>query len=62
MAGINTIPGIEMEIAERLVSIGLISPEAFEGVSADDLVDSGFSQEEANDILSKVAAYKKENA
>lgn len=62
MAGINTIPGIEMAIAERLVSIGLISPEAFEGVSAEDLVDAGFSKEEADDVLSKVEAYKKENA
>ncbi len=62
MAGINTIPGIEMAIAERLVSIGLISPEAFEGVSAEDLVDAGFSPEEADDVLLKVSAYKTENA
>lgn len=60
--GINMIPGIEMAIAERLVSIGLISPEAFEGVSADDLVDAGFSKEEASDILSKVEAYTGKNA
>ena len=62
MEGINTIPGIEMAIAERLVSIGLISPEAFEGVSVEDLIDAGFSQEESSDVLSKVAAYKAENA
>ena len=62
MEGINMIPGIEMAIAERLVSIGLISPEAFEGVSAVDLVDAGFSQEEAGDILSKVEAYTGKNA
>jgi N utilization substance protein A len=58
MEGINMIPGIEMAIAERLVSIGLISAEAFEGVSAEDLVDAGFSQEEARDVLAKVADYK----
>lgn len=57
MKGITMIPGIEMAIAERLVSIGLISAEAFEGVSAEDLVDAGFSQEEANDTLSKVKAH-----
>lgn len=59
--GINMIPGIEMAIAERLVSIGLISPEAFEGVSAEDLFDAGFSNEEASDVISKVDAYKSEN-
>ncbi len=62
MQGINMIPGIEMAIAERLVSIGLISPEAFEGVSAEDLVDAGFSQEEASNILEKVEAYKSQSA
>lgn len=62
MEGISMIPGIEMTIAQRLVSIGLISPEAFEGVSAADLVDAGFSQEEANDILSKVEAYTGKSA
>ena len=62
MEGINLIPGIEMAIAERLVSIGLISPEAFEGVSAEDLVDAGFSQEEASNILAKVEAYKSQSA
>ena len=62
MEGINMIPGIERAIAERLVSIGLISPEAFEGVSAEDLVDAGFTREEAGDILSKVRAYTGKNA
>lgn len=62
MEGINMIPGIEMTIAQRLVSIGLISAEAFECVSAADLVDAGFSQEEASDILSKVEAYTGKSA
>lgn len=57
LEGIKMIPGIEIAIAERLVSIGLISPEAFEGVSADDLVDAGFSAEEAKDVIDKVKAY-----
>ncbi len=61
MEGINMIPGIEMAIAERLVSIGLISPEAFEGVSSGDLVDAGFTKEESEDVLSKVEAYKGKN-
>ena len=59
--GITTIPGIDLAIAERLVSIGLISPEAFEGVSVNDLIDAGFSEEEASDVLAKVEAYLKKN-
>jgi N utilization substance protein A len=62
LKGINMIPGIEPEIGERLVSIGLISPEAFEGVSVGDLVDAEFSEEEASDVLAKVAAYMEQNA
>ncbi|MFT5623001.1 MAG: N utilization substance protein A [Bacteroidia bacterium] len=62
LKGINMIPGIEPAIGKRLVSIGLISPEAFEGVSIGDLVDAEFSEEEASDVLAKVAAYLEQNA
>ena len=55
--GINLIPGIEPEIAERLVAIGLVSADAFEGVSSADLVDAGFTEEEASVILEKVKNY-----
>ncbi|MGE4551314.1 MAG: transcription termination factor NusA [Opitutales bacterium] len=48
--------GIAEDVATRLVGIGLISAEAFEGVAAADLSDAGFSEEEANEILSKVTA------
>lgn len=60
--GINMIPGIEPAIAERLVAIGLVSPEAFEGVSIGDLIDADFSEEEAGDVLAKVSAYLEQNA
>jgi len=46
--------GIEPVLAERLVGIGINSPAAFEGVGADDLVDAGFSSEEAAAIISRV--------
>ncbi|MGB0416523.1 MAG: transcription termination factor NusA [Coraliomargarita sp.] len=59
--GITVIPGITPDIAQRLVGIGLVSPEAFEGVAAGDLVDAGFSDDEAADIISKVAAYSQSN-
>jgi N utilization substance protein A len=55
--GINLIPGIEPEIAERLVLIGLVSADAFEGVAISDLVDAGFTEDEGNAILEKVQSY-----
>lgn len=42
-------------IAERLVAQGINSPAAFEGVEASDLADSGFTAEEAEDIIAKVS-------
>ena len=50
--------GIEDDVATRLVGIGLISAEAFEGVTASDLSDAGFSEEEVSGILAKVTASK----
>ena len=47
--------GIEFEVADRLVAFGLVSPEAFEGVTAMDLVGLGFEQDIADSILSKVS-------
>jgi len=52
--GLHQIQGITSDLAEQLVSIGINSPDAFEGVTAGDLVDAGFSQEDADSIL---AAY-----
>lgn len=54
IAGLNQIPGISDELAQRLVAIGLVSTDAFTGVEASDLVDSGFTPEEAENILDKV--------
>jgi transcription termination/antitermination protein NusA len=46
--------GLDQAIAERLIAIGINSPAAFEGVGADDLVDAGFTSEEAETIISRV--------
>jgi len=43
-------------IAARLVDMGINSPAAFEGVEADDLVGAGFTAEEAQTIVDRVAA------
>jgi len=55
--GLNQIPGIDDETAQRLVNMGLISPDAFFGVEAEDLVEGEFTLEEANAILEKVNAF-----
>jgi len=45
---------LELVAAERLVAIGINSPAAFSGVEQNDLVDAGFTTEEAQDILARV--------
>ena len=47
--------GIEFEVADRLVAFGLVSPEAFEGVTHTDLVGLGFDDPTAQHILEKVS-------
>jgi N utilization substance protein A len=56
-ASLSQIEGIDEPTATRLVSMGLISPEAFAGVGEGDLADEGFTPEEAKTILEKVQAY-----
>ena len=50
--------GIAEPIALRLVKAGFVSLELFEGVEADDLVGAGFTNEEASDIIGRVAGAK----
>ena len=59
--GLNAIDGLDPEVASRLVSLGFASPEVFEGVEADDLVEAGFTAEEATDVILKVQAYFSKN-
>ena len=47
--------GLEAPIAERLVSVGINSPAAFEGVDADALVEAGFSADESAPIMQRVS-------
>ena len=59
--GLNAIGGLDPELAARLVALGFASPEVFEGVEADDLVDAGLTLEEATDVITKVQAYFQQN-
>ena len=45
---------LDAAIAGRLVDMGINSPAAFEGVEATDLVDAGFTVEEADAIIGRV--------
>ena len=55
IAGWSGVSGISPEIAQRLVDMGIINPEAFVGVEESDLVDAGFTTEEASDIIAKAS-------
>jgi N utilization substance protein A len=55
IAGIGHVPGVTEEQASRLVAMGINSLEAFEDVSTEDLVGGGFTAEEANDLMSRLA-------
>jgi N utilization substance protein A len=57
--GINQIPGISDDEAQVLVNNGITSIEAFEGVNVSDLVDLGFTESQANNIIAKVKAFRK---
>jgi N utilization substance protein A len=56
-ASLAAIPGIGEDTASRLVPLGFTSPDAFAGVEEDDLVEAGFTLEEAREILGKVHAH-----
>jgi N utilization substance protein A len=45
---------LDAPIAGRLVDMGINSPAAFEGVEASDLVDAGFTPDEATAIIGRV--------
>jgi transcription termination factor NusA len=47
--------GLDTSIAERLVSVGINSPAAFEGVDDETLVEVGFTAEEAAAIMQRVS-------
>ena len=56
--GWEGVQGISDELAAFLVQHGLVSPEAFEGVEAKDLVKLGFSEEDAKQVVLLVEAHR----
>jgi N utilization substance protein A len=59
VAGIRHLPGMTDALAERLVAIGITGVDAFEGVTAADLEEAGFSSSEVDTILSAVRSKHK---
>jgi N utilization substance protein A len=59
VAGLHGIPGVTDEQAQKLVAIGITDIDAFEGVSVEDLLDTGFDQNEAQKILDNVQKFCK---
>jgi N utilization substance protein A len=57
--GWEGVEGISDEVAAYLVQHGLVSPEAFEGVEAPDLVKIGFSENDAGQIVQLVDAHRR---
>ena len=58
VAGWNGVPGVSDELAIKLVDMGIVSPEAFIGVETNDLIESGFSEEEAQAVINNVNSFK----
>ena len=61
VAGWHDVSGISDETAQGLVNMGIVSPEAFIGVELNDLIDTGFSESEAKEIVEKVSEYRETN-
>ncbi|MDR1413350.1 MAG: transcription termination factor NusA [Puniceicoccales bacterium] len=59
VAGLHGIPGISDDQAKKLVTIGITDIDAFEGVSLEDLINSGFEQPEAQKVLDNVQKFCK---
>ncbi len=60
--GWHGVEGITKEVAQFLVSHGFTSPEAFEGVGAADLVNLGFTETDAQNLLAIVEAYRQSHS
>ena len=56
--GWEGVHGISDELAAFLVQHGLVSPEAFEGVEAKDLVKLGFTEEDAEQVVKLVQSHR----
>lgn len=54
--------GISSETAQRLVDMGINAPSLCESVAGEDLVEAGFSEEDAADIVARFQSYLEKHA
>ena len=59
IAGWHGVDGISDANAEKLVAMGIVNPEAFVDVEQQDLLDGGFPEEDALQIIETVNTYRK---
>jgi len=60
--GWNGVEGISAEVAQFLVENGFTSPEAFEGVGPNDLMQLGFKEADARTLLKLVQIHREKQA
>lgn len=56
--GLNNVPGIDDDLAQRLVACGFTDVEVFSDVTVTDLQDAGFSEEEACFVLENIEKFR----
>ncbi|MDR0590345.1 MAG: transcription termination factor NusA [Puniceicoccales bacterium] len=57
-AGLNNIPGIDGDLAQRLVACGFTDIDVFDDVAPADLQDAGFSAEESQFVLENIKNFR----
>jgi N utilization substance protein A len=57
-AGLNNIPGIDGDLAQRLVACGFTDIDVFDDVTPADLQDAGFSAEESQFVLENIKNFR----
>jgi N utilization substance protein A len=60
--GLNGIPGISDEMAQKLVAMGITGLDVFEGVTTEDLQSAGFSSEEADTVMASIQQFQSRNS
>ena len=60
VASIKQINGLEL-LADRLVNIGITTPDALDGVTEQDLIDANFNVSEARMVIDKYQTFRRSN-
>lgn len=58
LLGWSAVEGVEESWAQRLIAMGVTTPDAFEGVTAEDLIEAQFSSEEAEQVMNCMKQFR----